>query len=134
VSTKIFVNLPVRDLGRSVSFFTQLGFGFDAQFTDEYATSMVISEDIYVMLLVEDRFKEFTTKRVSDATVSTEVILALSADSRERVDDLADQALAAGAKPSKDPMDEGFMYVRSFEDLDGHLWEIMWMDPSAIQR
>jgi predicted lactoylglutathione lyase len=134
MSTKIFVNLPVSDLTKSVDFFTRLGFEFNARFTDEHATCMVISEDIFVMLLVEARFKDFTSKRICDTTTHTEAILALSAESRPGVDDLVDKALAAGAQPSNEPVDHGFMYGRSFQDLDGHLWEVVWMDPSAIAQ
>lgn len=134
MSRMIFVNLPVKDLGKSVDFFTKLGFAFNPQFTDESATAMVISEQAVVMLLVEDRFKDFTKKQISDATTHTEAILAVSADSREEVDNLVKQALAAGGKPSNDPQDLGFMYQWSFQDLDCHLWEVIWMDANAIQR
>ena len=129
---KMFVNLPVKDLTRSVEFFTGLGFTFDAAFTDEQATCMVVSDEAFVMLLVEPRFKDFATKDISDASSSTEVIIAVSASSREEVDHLADTALATGGSPAKEPMDMGFMYGRSFSDLDGHSWEVMWMDPSAV--
>lgn len=132
MSRKIYVNLPVKDLGKSVDFFTQLGFEFDPRFTDESATCMIISDEAFVMLLVEDRFKDFTTKDICDATTHTETILALSADSREQVDDLVNKALAAGGQPSNDPMDEDFMYGGSFLDIDGHLWEVIYMDPSAL--
>jgi predicted lactoylglutathione lyase len=131
---KIFVNLPVADLDKSVAFFTKLGFEFDPRFTDESATCMVISEEAYAMLLVEDRFKDFTPKDLCDATTATEAILALTADSREEVDELVNQALAAGGRPANDPMDEGFMYGRSFQDPDGHLWEVFHMDPSALEE
>jgi uncharacterized protein len=130
----IFPNLPVEDLDRSVEFFTKLGFTFDQRFTDETATAMVVNEGASVMLLVKDRFADFTKKQVADARTHTEAIIALSAESREDVDDLADKALAAGASPSNDPMELGFMYGRSFQDLDGHLWEIFWMDPSALEQ
>jgi predicted lactoylglutathione lyase len=133
VSTKIFVNLPVRDLQRSVDFFTALGYSFNAQFTDETATSMTVSEDIIVMLLVEARFKDFITKQICDTSTHAEAILGLSADSRDAVDELVDKALAAGGKPSGEPADHGFMYGRGFEDLDGHLWSIIWMDPGMIE-
>jgi len=93
---------------------------------------MIISDEAFVMLLVEARFSDFTSKPIVDATTHTEAILALSADSRAQVDELADKALAAGGQPSNEPMDEGFMYGRSFQDLDGHLWEVMYMDPSAL--
>ncbi|MCW2568796.1 MAG: glyoxalase/bleomycin resistance/extradiol dioxygenase family protein [Mycobacterium sp.] len=133
MSTKIFVNLPVRDLQRSVDFFTALGYSFNAQFTDETATSMTVSEDIIVMLLVEARFKDFITKQVCDTSTHAEAILGLSADSRDAVDELVDKALAAGGKPSGEPEDHGVMYGRGFEDLDGHLWSIIWMDPGMIE-
>jgi predicted lactoylglutathione lyase len=132
-SRKVFINLPVNDLDKSVSFFTELGFTFDPQFTDDKATCMNLSDEAFVMLLVHDRFKDFTKKDLSDATRSTEVILALSAESREEVDELVGKALAAGGQPSNDKMDLGFMYGWSFQDLDGHLWEVMHMDPSAMQ-
>jgi len=131
-SPKIFVNLPVKDLDRSVAFFTKLGFEFDPQFTDENATCMIVNDGAFVMLLVEDFFKSFTKKGVADATAGTEAILALSADSRKRVDELVNTALAAGAEPSNDPMDQGPMYGWSFQDLDGHLWEVIYMDESAL--
>ncbi len=129
---KIFVNLPVKDLEKSIDFFTQLGFEFNAQFTDENATCMVISDHIFVMLLVEEYFKSFIKKEVSDATKSTEVILALSVESKEKVDELVDKALAAGGKASNDPVDHGFMYQRSFQDLDSHQWELFYMDESTV--
>jgi len=128
---KIFVNLAVKDLGKSVDFFTELGFAFDPRFTDEHATCMIVSEEAFVMLLVEHRFQDFTEKQIVDSTTHTEAILALSAESREGVDELAEKALAVGGKPANDPMEYGFMYGRSFQDLDGHLWEVMWMDPSG---
>ena len=132
-SRKLFVNLPVRDLQRSVEFFGKLGFSFDPRFTDETATSMLVGEDAYVMLLVESRFADFTKKEIADPRAVTEAIMAFSADSREQVDELADAALAAGGSPANDPMDMGFMYGRSFHDPDGHLWELVWMDPSALE-
>ncbi len=134
MSTKIFVNLPVKDLGKSIDFFTELGFSFDPQFTDENAGCLVISDDIYAMLLVESFFKSFTKKEVVDATKSTEAITCLGVDSREQVDELVDKAFAAGGSPSNDTMDYGFMYGRSFQDPDGHLWEVMYMDPTAAQE
>ncbi|WP_216209873.1 VOC family protein [Amycolatopsis aidingensis] len=133
MSTKIFVNLPVRDLDKSKEFFTKLGYSINEQFTDENASCVVISEDIYVMLLVESFFAGFTSKEVADATKTTEVTLALSADSRQGVDELVDKALAAGGQVVREPMDQGPMYGRSFYDLDGHLWEVVYMDPTALQ-
>jgi predicted lactoylglutathione lyase len=132
MSTKIFVNLPVKDLKRSVDFFTKLGFRFNPKFTDESATCMVITDDIFAMLLVHDRFKEFTPKAIADAHSSTEVLTCLSFDDRSKVDELTNKALEAGATEARNPMDHGFMFSRSFSDLDGHIWEIFWMDPAAI--
>jgi hypothetical protein len=133
-SRKIFVNLAVEDLDTSVEFFTKLGFTFDPRFTDESATCMIVSDEAFVMLLAESRFKDFTKKQLADPTTSTEAILAFSAESRAQVDELADKALESGGSPANDPMDHGFMYGRSFDDPDGHLWEVMWMDPSAIEQ
>ncbi len=129
----IFVNLPVKDLEASKRFFGALGFGFNAQFTDDTAACMVVEENICVMLLTEARFRDFITGEISDATKATEVLVCLSAESRENVDDLVAKATAAGAKPWKPVMDYGFMYGASFQDLDGHVWELMWMDPSSAQ-
>jgi predicted lactoylglutathione lyase len=133
MSTKIFVNLPVKDLDRSKAFFGALGYSFNPQFTDENAASMVIADDIFAMLLVEPFFQGFTPKPIVDATSATEVLIALSAESREEVDALVDKAVAAGAVNYAEPQDHGFMYQRSFQDLDGHLWEIIWMDPATVQ-
>jgi len=130
----MFVNLPVTDLDKSIEFFTKLGFTFDARFTDETATAMIVNDEAVVMLLVQDRFKDFTKKELADATTHTEAIMALSAESREDVDALADTALEAGGSAANDPMEMDFMYGRSFEDIDGHLWEIFWMDPSALEE
>jgi predicted lactoylglutathione lyase len=134
MSRMIFVNLPVKNLPKSVEFFTALGFEFNPQFTDEKATCMVISEQACVMLLVEPFFKTFIDKEIADAVTHTETIVSLSAESRTEVDDVFERALAAGARPVKDPQDEGFMYSRTFQDLDGHLWDLVWMDPSAIEQ
>lgn len=133
-SRKIFVNLPVRDLDKSVEFFTTLGFQFNPQFTDDSATCMIVSEEAFVMLLVESRFKDFTKKEVCDSTTHTEAILALSAESREEVDEIVNKALDAGGQPANDPMDQGFMYAWSFQDIDSHLWEVLYMDPSAADE
>jgi predicted lactoylglutathione lyase len=132
--TNIFVNLPVKDLGQSMGFFEKLGFRFNPQFTDETAACMVISETIYAMLLTHAKFKDFTRKAIVDATKSTEVLTCLSRDSRGEVDKLVEAALAAGGTETRDPMDYGFMYGRSFDDLDGHIWEIIWMDPAHVQK
>ena len=129
----IFPNLPVQDLDRSVAFFTELGFEFNPNFTDETATAMIVNEGATVMLLTREKFREFTTKEPADPSQQTGQILALSADSREDVDAFADKALAAGGSPAKEPMELGFMYGRSFLDPDGHHWEIFWMDPAALE-
>jgi len=133
MATSIFVNLPVKDLNRSVEFFTQLGYTFNQQFTDDNATCMVISENIYAMLLVEKFFKSFIRKDIADASKVKESLIALSAGSKADVDGLIEKVINAGGIEVSDPQDQGFMYSRAFEDLDGHHWEIFWMDPSAIQ-
>lgn len=134
MSTKIFVNLPVKDLNKTTEFFTKLGFTFNPQFTDENATCMIVGEDIFVMLLVEKFFKTFTKKEICDATKDTEVIVALSADSREKVDQMINKVIEAGGRESIEPQDHGWMYGRSFQDLNGHLWEIIYMDESVIKK
>lgn len=131
---KLFVNLPVRDLKRSIEFFTRLGFTFDQRFTDETATCMVVSEEAYVMLLVEKRFKDFTKREICDTRSHTEGIFALSASSRAEVDELIEKAIAAGGRRAMEPLDLGFMYNCSFYDLDGHHWEVFYMDPSAVPQ
>lgn len=131
--TKMFVNLPVKNLNRSIEFFTKLGFRFDPRFTDETATCMIVGEDSFVMLLTEAKFKTFTPKPICDATKSTEVLVALSSESRERVDEMVRKAVAAGGSTHNEPQDHGFMYGHGFQDLDGHIWEVMWMDMSAVQ-
>ncbi|MGX5819351.1 VOC family protein [Chitinophaga lutea] len=134
MSTKIFVNLPVRHLPTTVAFFTRLGFQFNSYFTDENATCMIVSEDIFVMLITENFFRSFTSKSIADASRSTEVILTLSADTRAAVDDLLDRACAAGAIIRDTPQDNEWMYLRGFQDPDGHLWEIAWMDMHALPQ
>lgn len=133
MSQQIFVNLPVKDLKKSMDFFTSLGYTFNSQFTDENAACLVISENIYFMLLIEKFFNTFTPKKIIDTRTEVEVINALMVDSRKEVDELADKAFKAGAKKSRDPEDLGFMYSRSFEDLDGHLWEVGHMEPNYIE-
>jgi uncharacterized protein len=130
--TLIFVNLPVHDVARSGTFFRKLGYEIHPRYSDDDCACVVISSTIFVMLLSMPRFGDFTRKRVVDATTHTEAILSLSADSREAVDDLCDWALAAGGSVANDPVDQGFMYGRSFQDLDGHLWEVIWMDPAEV--
>ena len=127
MSTQIFVNLPVKDLQRSVEFFSKLGYTFDPQYTDENATCMIIADNIFAMLLVTPFFESFISKPVADAHKTAEVILALSAGSRAAVDVLVDKAIAAGAGEPRPTQDLAFMYQRGFEDLDGHLWEVFHM-------
>ena len=131
---KIFVNLPVRDLKKSMSFFSTLGFGFNPQFTDEKAACMVISDEAFVMLLAEPYFKTFTTQALCDTSKATEGLFALSCDSRGEVDEIVTKAVAAGGRHAMDPQDHGFMYGWSFYDLDGHHWEVLWMNPAALQQ
>ena len=132
-SRQLFVNLAVEDLDRSIAFFTKLGFEFDPRFTDETATCMIVNETAFVMLLTKPKLAEFTPKSLADASASTEVLLAISAERREDVDELADAALAAGGAPANEPIDLGFMYGRSFQDQDGHIWEVVWMDVAAAE-
>jgi uncharacterized protein len=134
MSTQIFVNLPVKDLNKSADFFTQLGYEFNPQFTDENATCMLVGENIFVMLLVEKYFKTFTPKEICDATKSTEVLVCLSSESRTDVDAMVAKAIAAGGTTYKEPQDHGFMYGHGFQDLDGHIWEIAFMEPSATEQ
>lgn len=133
MTTKIFVNLPVKDLNRAVEFFTKLGFKFNPQFTDKNATCMIISEDIFVMLLVEEFFKTFTKKEICNTSKNIEAIIALSAESRENVDEMINKAIEAGGIEPRKPQDHGWMYDRVFEDIDGHLWEIIYMNESALK-
>ncbi|WP_313080169.1 VOC family protein [Pulveribacter sp.] len=131
MARKIFVNLPIADMQRSRAFFEALGFAFNPQFTNEQGACMVISEDIYAMLLVRPFFQTFTDKRIADARESAQVLLCLSCDSRGEVDALMARALAAGATEPRPAQDHGFMYYRAFDDLDGHGWELMHMDMAA---
>jgi predicted lactoylglutathione lyase len=128
---QIFINLPVKDLERSKAFFARLGFSFNPQFTDDKAACLVISDTIYSMLLTEPFFRTFTHKQIADTRTSTEVLLALTCDSRNEVDRMVAKAVDAGGKPAREPKDHGFMYERAFEDPDGHTWEVFWMDPNA---
>ncbi|MBM7602706.1 putative lactoylglutathione lyase [Metabacillus crassostreae] len=130
---KIFVNLAVKNLNKTKEFFSKLGFEFNAQFTNEFAASMIINDNIFAMLLVEDHFKTFTKKEIADSTKSNEVILALSVDSKEKVIEVVNKATEVGGKPSKDQQDHGFMFGWGFEDIDGHLCELFFMDESAIK-
>jgi predicted lactoylglutathione lyase len=128
----IFVNLPVRDLEKSKAFFAALGYSFNPQFTDHTAACMVIDDQhVYAMLLTHEKFKAFTPKPISDARETSEVLVCLSCDSRTEVDALVRKAVAAGGTTFRPPEDHGFMYGHAFQDLDGHIWELMWMDPSV---
>ena len=127
MNKQIFVNLAVKDLEKSKAFFAALGYTFNEQFTDQNAACMVISENIYAMLLVKDFFKTFTSKQIADAHEVTEVLNCLSCESREEVDSLVAKAVAAGGKAPREPQDHGFMYAHGFEDLDGHIWELAYM-------
>jgi predicted lactoylglutathione lyase len=133
MATKIFVNLPVKDLKRSIEFFGKLGFRFNQQFTDETATCMIIADEIFAMLLTEEKFKTFTPKEICDAKKFTEVLVALSYDSRAQVDEMVRKAVAAGGSTYNEPRDHGFMYAHEFQDLDGHIWELFYMDPSFVK-
>jgi predicted lactoylglutathione lyase len=134
MATKIFVNLPVKDLDKSMTFFKALGFTFNPQFTDQTAACMVITDDIYAMLLTHAKFGAFTPKAIADAHKTTEVLTALSLDSREQVDRMCNTAIAGGGREPRAAQDHGFMYGRAFEDLDGHIWEVFWMDPGFVKK
>jgi uncharacterized protein len=131
---QIFVNLPVKDLKKTVEFFTKLGFTFNPDFTNENGTSMIIGENIFAMLLTEQFFSTFTNKPLSDAKATTEVINAFSVGSRKEVDEIVEKAIAAGGKHYKETEDHGWMYGRNFEDLDGHQWEFFFMDMAAMPK
>ncbi|MGH3714073.1 MAG: VOC family protein [Micromonosporaceae bacterium] len=134
MATKIYVNLPVKDLSRTRDFWSKVGFTFNELFSDENAAGMVIDDEagIYAMLLTEEFFQSFHKSAVADPSQQREVIVALGLDSRQQVDELADNALAAGGQAVSEPKDEGFMYSRGFYDVDGHHWAVHWMDPSAV--
>ncbi|HEY2021155.1 VOC family protein [Paraburkholderia sp.] len=128
---QIYVNLAVDNVERSKAFFTALGFSVEPRFSNDQAVSLILGENIYAMLLVKDMFKGFTPKPLADAKESTEVLVCLSCESREEVDSLVAKALAAGGAAPRPPQDHGFMYGHAFEDLDGHIWELAYMDPNA---
>ena len=132
MTRQIFVNLPVKNLNQSIDFFTRLGFTFNPQFTDENATCMIVDENIFVMLLVDKYFKTFMPKEICDTSKSAEVLVALSFESRAEVDEIVAKAIAAGGSTYKEPNDMGFMYQHGFQDLDGHLWEVFFMEESAV--
>jgi predicted lactoylglutathione lyase len=131
MARSIFVNLPVEDLRKSIEFFTRLGFSFNPQFTDETATCMIVGPEACVMLLTQDKFRAFTPNPICDARKNTEVLVCLSCDNRAQVDDMVRAAVAAGGNTYNEPQDHGFMYAHGFQDPDGHIWELMYMDPSA---
>ncbi|HEY8571834.1 VOC family protein [Phenylobacterium sp.] len=130
----IFVNLPVKDLEASKRFFTSLGFPINNQFTDETAASIVIEENIFAMLLTHEKFKGFIKGDIAEAGAGVSKLICLSANSREEVDGYLEKALAAGGKPWMPAQDYGFMYGVSFQDLDGHVWEVMWMDQAQVDQ
>jgi hypothetical protein len=131
MSRQIFVNLPIADIARSKAFFSALGFSFNPQFTNEQGACMVISDNIFAMLLAQPFFRTFIDTDIADATKSTEVLVCLSCSSRAEVDELVAKAVAAGGKPHRQPQDHGFMYGHGFHDPDGHVWELVYMDPNA---
>ena len=133
MANQIFVNLPVKDLDKSKAFFEAIGYTINLQFTNEQAASVVISDTIYAMLLTEPFYQTFTSKQIADARTTSEALLALGVESREAVDTLVDKALAAGATEPREAQDHGFMYSRAFDDLDGHGWEVVWMDPATVE-
>lgn len=134
MSRLLFLNLPVSDLAASRQFFGGLGFEFDEKFSDDGAACMVVSEQAFVMLLQRDRFADFVTKPIADPGAETALTVGISAQDKEEVDSFVEEALAAGGSPAKEAMDLGFMYQRSFHDPDGHLWEVVWMDPVAAAK
>lgn len=131
---QIFINLAVKDLNKTMEFFGQLGFTFNPQFTDEKAACMVINDFGFVMLLKEEFFKTFIKKELADAHKTTEALVGFSAESRNKVDEIMEKALSIGAVESREKEDYGFMYGRSFNDLDGHIWEVFWMDPNNVNK
>jgi uncharacterized protein len=134
MSTRMYVNLPVEDLAVSRRFFTELGFEFNEQWSDENVEAIVIGDEAGVLLFVRSYFTAFTTREVADATKTTEVVVSLGVESRERVDELVDKALSIGGRPVNETQDLGFMYTRGFADPDGHLWEAIYMNMAAAQQ
>lgn len=130
MATQIYLNLPVKNLKKSIDFFTKLGFNFNPQFSDDTAAAMIVSDDIFVMLLTEEKFKLFSPKEICDAKKYAEVLTCLSCESRQKVDEMVRNAVAAGGTTYNEPQDHGFMYGHGFQDLDGHVWELMYMDSS----
>lgn len=134
MAKQIFINLPVKDLKKTMVFFEKLGFTFNMQFTDDNAACMIIGENIYAMLLLEKFFKTFTSKEIADAKKTTEVLIAIDAESRESVDEMIRKAVEAGGSTYRKPQDNGWMYGHSFADLDGHQWEVLYMDESQMLK
>jgi uncharacterized protein len=133
MATKIFVNLPVKNLPKTKDFFGKLGFKFNSQFSDDTGACMIVSEEAYVMLLTHPKFKQFAPEAIADANQSTEVLVALSCESRAEVDEMVAKAVSAGGRTYAKPKDYGFMYGHGFQDLDSHVWEVFYMDPSAVK-
>ena len=134
MASKIFVNLPVKNLNKSIEFFTKLGFSFNQQFTDETATCMIVTDDIFVMLLTQEKFKTFSPNEICDTRKYTEVLVCLSLESRAKVDAMVRKAVAAGGTTYNEPQDHGFMYGHGFQDLDGHIWELIYMEARAVEK
>ena len=134
MNKNIFVNMVVKDLKKSKEFFTELGYTFNEQFTDETAAALVISENIYAMLLTHEKVKQFTKKTIVDSHTATEVVIAISCENKEEVDEMMEKVIAAGGTEARPAEDYGFMYAKSFEDPDGHIWEMFWMDPGYVKK
>lgn len=135
MKTSIFINIAVKDLAKSREFFSKLGFTFNEQFSDETAASLIIDDNIFFMLLTDNKFQSFIKDRaIADTNLTTEALYAISVDSREAVDAFLDKVMMAGGSAFREPEDYGFMYARSFTDLDGHIWEILWMDPDHVEK
>ena len=133
-SKNIFINLSVKDVNKSTNFFKELGFEFNPQFSDETTSCLIIGDNIFAMIMDEERFKGFTKKEIADTTTSSEVILSFSAESRDQVERIVNKALSSGGKTFSEPIDHGFMYIWGFQDLDGHLWEVTYMDESSLNQ
>ncbi|MEQ8851804.1 VOC family protein [Gimesia sp.] len=133
MSNKIYVNLPVSDLAKSIAFYQAVGYSINEKWTDETAACVVISEDIHAMLLTHARFSDFTPNEICNARQQTEVLLALGCESRDEVDELVRKAVAAGGNTYNEPQDHGFMYGHGYQDPDGHIWEVFYMDPAAVE-
>jgi hypothetical protein len=134
VKTDVYINLPVNDLKKSVDFFKQLGFDFNSRFSNDQTACMILNNECYVMLLQEMYFRDFTNNGIADTSQFTEVLLAISVDSKEKVNSFLENALRMGAREAREPQDNNFMFGRSFHDLDGHIWEIFWMNPTEITQ